>query len=74
MSVSLHTLLHKSFINAVLGPHLLEEFLIENGLIYTNFHTLRDFFLRMIDAEPFMLFNLFYSETEIGIRDQNVKD
>ena len=74
VSVSFQALLYVSIIDAILRPHFIEEALVHDGLINTDLEAFRDFLCRSIDVEPFMLFNLFYSEAQVWIRHQDVKD
>jgi hypothetical protein len=74
VSVSFQTLLNVSIIDAILHPHFIEEPQVHDGLINTDLEAFRDFLRWTIDVEPFMLFNLFYSEAQVWIRYQDVKD
>ena len=74
VSVSLQGLLNVSLIDAILPPHFIEEPRVHDGLVNTDLEAFRDFLGWMIDVEPFMLFNLFYSEAQVWVRYQDVKD
>ena len=74
VSVSFQGLLNVSLIDPVLEPHLIEELLIHDGLVNTDLEAFRDFLRRPIDVEPFMLLYLFYSEAQVWVRYQDVKD
>ena len=74
VSVSLQRLLDVPLIDAIPRPHFIEEPLVQCGLVNTDLEAFRDFLGRPIDVEPFMLFNLFYSEAQVWVRYQDVKD
>jgi len=74
VSVSFQGLLNVPLIDAILHPHFIEQPLVHDGLINTDLEALRDFLRRPIDVEPFMLFNLFYSEAQVWVRYQDMKD
>ena len=74
VSVSLQGLLDVSLIDAIPHTHFVEEPLVQDGLVNTDLEAFRDFLGWSIDVEPFMLFNLFYSEAQVWVRYQDVKD
>lgn len=74
VSVSLQGLLNVPLIDAILDPHFIEEPLVQDGLVNTDLEAFRDFLRWPIDVEPFMLFNLFYSEAQVWVWYKNVKD
>ena len=74
VSVSFQWLLNVSLVDAILHPHFIEQSLVHDGLVNTDLEALRDFLRRPIDVEPFMLFNLFYSEAQVWVRYQDMKD
>ena len=74
VSVSFQWLLNVSLVDAILHPHFIEQSLVHDGLINTDLEALRDFLRRPIDVEPFMLFNLFYSEAQVWVRYKDMKD
>ncbi len=72
--IGLNTLLDVAIWDSRVGFHMLEKLRVELGFIDTYLDTFRYLFLRFVNIEPLVLFNLFDPKTQVWVRHQYLCD